>query len=186
MRTVILVLSACLAAGVAACGEADTIETVPTTTTVADLVPSPSDGDTDLTRLARDIRTLQVAAWNRAVWQAELERQAAAAAAEAEEAARRTPAPDDVPSGRCGGTLPPCWVLQRESRGRYDAVNPTGCGGRGCYGGWQFDPRTWDATVRRMGRPDLVGQYLASPDDQDAAAAYLWAGGAGCSHWAAC
>lgn len=178
-----------LLAGVS-CGTPDTIETVPTVPTT---VP-PSDTDMRLTDLARDVHAWQVAVWNQAVWQAELDRQAAERQAAERQAAERAAAvagstqietPADT-LGRCGGALPPCWVKRRESGGRYDAVNPTGCGGHGCYGAWQFDPRTWDATVTRMGRPDLVGHYLASPDDQDAAAAYLWADGAGCGHWAAC
>lgn len=88
----------------------------------------------------------------------------------------------------CGGDLPPCKVKQRESGGNYQAQNPRGCSGRGCWGAWQFDPRTWDGVARRMGRSDLVGVRpdLASPADQDAVARAAWANGAGCAHWAAC
>lgn len=87
----------------------------------------------------------------------------------------------------CGGTAPPCWVCQRESHCTYGAFNPTGCSGRSCYGKWQMDPLTFDATVRRMGRLDLVGHYFpADPKDQDRIAIYLWANGAGCSNWSAC
>lgn len=179
----------------AACGQPpEQLEvTVPTTTTTTTTTTTssspPSDPDVDLTRLAADIHAWQVAVWNRAVWQAELDRQEAARAAQRRSAPPARSGPSTPPpdaGGRCGGDLPPCWVKARESGGDYGAVNPTGCGGRGCYGGWQFDPRTWDATVRAMGRPDLVGNYLASPDEQDAAARHLWAGGAGCGHWAAC
>jgi hypothetical protein len=135
-----------------------------------------------------------VARWNRAVWVAAVERaerEAAERAAAERDRAGRQPAPAAVPeqtTGRCGGDLPPCWVQARESGGDYRAVNPTGCGGRSCGGAWQADPRTWDATVARMGRPDLVGvaPQDASPDDQDAFARFLWDGGRGCAHWAAC
>lgn len=80
----------------------------------------------------------------------------------------------------CGGDLPPCWVLDRESGYNdgdpytYDihAYNPTGCGGRGCYGKWQCDPRSCDGT--------------GTEAEQDASARALWDGGRGCSHWAAC
>lgn len=80
----------------------------------------------------------------------------------------------------------PDYICYRESRYNPWAVNPTGCSGRGCYGKYQFDPRTWDAVARSMGRWDLVGNYLPAEADQDAVASYLWAGGRGCSHWAAC
>lgn len=102
-----------------------------------------------------------------------------AQAAEPPAAAELPPAaePGGLP---CGGDLPPCWVLDRESGYNdgdpwtYDvhAYNPTGCGGRGCYGKWQFDPRTGDGT--------------GTEAEQDAEARRVWAGGAGCSAWAAC
>lgn len=80
----------------------------------------------------------------------------------------------------CGGDLPPCWVLQRESGGNPTAVNPDGCGGYSCGGLWQFDPRTWD------GYGGFAYAQDAPADVQNAKARQLWAGGAGCSHWAAC
>lgn len=87
-------------------------------------------------------------------------------------------------SGNCSI---PGYICHRESRGDPNAYNPTGCSGRGCYGKYQFDPNTWDAVARDMGRPDLVGNAAgASEADQDAVAAHLWDGGNGCSHWAAC
>lgn len=75
-------------------------------------------------------------------------------------------------TGRCGGDLPPCWVMMRESGGNIHAYNPTGCGGRGCYGKWQCDPRSCDGT--------------GTEAEQDAEARRLWDHGRGCSHWAAC
>lgn len=96
------------------------------------------------------------------------------------------PAPSEPTSSLCGGDLPPCYVMQRESGGNPNAVNPTGCGGNGCYGLYQFDPRTWNAVASSMGRQDLVGNYLPSAAEQAAVARHLWAGGSGCSHWAAC
>lgn len=81
--------------------------------------------------------------------------------------------------GRCGGDLPPCWVLKRESTspsypngGDPNAYNPTGCSGRGCRGKWQCDPATCDGT--------------GTEAEQDAEARRVWANGRGCSHWAAC
>lgn len=83
----------------------------------------------------------------------------------------RLPGPS---SGRCGGDLPPCWVMHRESgpSGSITAYNPTGCSGRGCYGKWQCDPRTCDGT--------------GTEAEQDAEARRVWDNGRGCSHWAAC
>lgn len=83
-------------------------------------------------------------------------------------------------STRCGGDLPPCWVMRRESGGDPRAVNPTGCGGRGCYGKWQFDPRTW-ANFSGYSRADLAPESV-----QDTKARQLWNHGAGCAHWSAC
>lgn len=89
---------------------------------------------------------------------------------------RGTPRPlrstGSAESGRCGGDLPPCWVMNRESGGNPNAYNPTGCGGRGCYGKWQCDPHSCNGT--------------GTEAQQDAAAAALWDHGRGCSHWAAC
>lgn len=75
-------------------------------------------------------------------------------------------------SGACGGDLPPCWVMNRESRGNIHAYNPVGCGGDGCYGKWQCDPDSCDGT--------------GTEAEQDAEAARLWNGGAGCANWNAC
>lgn len=80
----------------------------------------------------------------------------------------------------CGGDLPPCSVKMRESGGNYSAINPTGCGGKGCYGAWQFSGE-W---AGKLGLPaDLAS---ATPEQQDNAARLLWDGGRGCSNWAAC
>lgn len=163
------------------CGTPDAVETVPEPVVL--MTAPPSDGDVLLTQLAEDVH-----AWQRAVRQAELDRQAIARAdVETDERAHAAAVPSDG-LGNCGGILPPCWVLVRESGGRYDAINLNGCGGRGCFGRWQFDPRTWDATAGRAGRPDLIGVRpdRASPEDQDLIAAALWDDGRGCAHWAAC
>lgn len=79
-----------------------------------------------------------------------------------------------------GGDYPPCSVVQRESRGSYTAINPTGCGGYGCFGKWQFSGE-W---AGKLGLP--VDIAAATPAQQDEAARELWSGGAGCSNWAAC
>lgn len=75
-------------------------------------------------------------------------------------------------TGRCGGDLPPCWVMMRESGGDINAYNPDGCSGRGCFGKWQCDPRTCDGT--------------GTEEEQDAEARRVWDNGRGCAHWNAC
>lgn len=92
-----------------------------------------------------------------------------------------TPGPS-VSSG--GGCVIPSYICQRESGFNYGAVNASS----GAGGMYQFLQSTWDATAGQMGKPWLIGvpPQMAAPADQDAAAAWLWNGGAGCSHWSAC
>jgi hypothetical protein len=89
------------------------------------------------------------------------------------------PAPPP-PSG--GGTSPhhndpflTC-VRNRESRGNYGVVNPSGP----YYGAYQFLTATWNVTARHAGRVDLVGVLpsSASAYDQDEMAwsLYQWQG----------
>jgi hypothetical protein len=117
--------------------------------------------------------------------QAELER--LAVEREASERARAdqsapavAPGPAPTTPGPCGGDYPPCQVAQRESGNSYTAYNPTGCGGQGCYGRWQFS----GAWAGRLGLPLDLTQ--ATPQQQDDAARQLWNHGAGCSNWSSC
>ena len=61
--------------------------------------------------------------------------------------------------------------MQRESRGNYQAVNPSS----GAGGAYQFLQSTWNNTARHAGRHDLVGIHPSNvaPGDQDAMAAHL-------------
>lgn len=89
----------------------------------------------------------------------------------------------------CGGDLPPCWVMMRESHGDPRAVNPRGCGGRSCGGKWQFDPWSWRGMCGKYRCADYQGYAFAQDAPakvQDDKAREVWAGGAGCRHWAAC
>lgn len=94
----------------------------------------------------------------------------------------RTTAPIIMGTGACGGDLPPCSVLARESGGNLRAISPVGmCGTeanpRRCYGKWQFDLPTWNNYA------GIANPIDASEDVQDAKARELWAGGRGCRHW---
>lgn len=129
-----------------------------------------------------------VAKVNEQVLEAELARQEAArvaaekAAAEqaaAAERARQAPAPApaaEAGTGRCGGDLPPCYVMMRESGGNIRAKNPTST----ASGKWQFINGTW------AGFGGYAEAWMAPESVQDAKARQLWAGGAGCGHWNAC
>lgn len=79
-------------------------------------------------------------------------------------------------SGRCGGNLPPCYVMMRESRGSLTAHNPTST----ASGKWQFLNSTW------QGYGGYATAASAPESVQDARAAQVWAGGSGCSNWSAC
>lgn len=125
--------------------------------------------------------------WNKAVARNEALRQA-------EEAKRQTPRLREVqraasgggsyhgnPAGSvngypCGGDLPPCYVLQRESRGNPGAENPVSS----ASGLWQFIDGTWNGFGGYSHASD------APPDVQNEKARQTWAGGAGAGHWACC
>jgi len=114
--------------------------------------------------LARQKAEAEAAAAAAAAAEAERARQAAAAAAPA------------TGSGRCGGNLPPCYVMQRESGGNIRAKNPSST----ASGKWQFLNSTW------AGYGGYAEAWMAPESVQDAKARELWAGGAGCGHWSAC
>lgn len=76
-------------------------------------------------------------------------------------------------SGACGGNLPPCCVMMRESGGNPTAVNPSS----GASGKWQFMSDTW------QGYGGYSSAAQAPESVQDARAAEIWAGGAGAGHW---
>ncbi len=128
-------------------------------------------------------------------WNAELARQAqerAAASAAAEAAAEDRAARESRPAAStgpgpasgagsvngypCGGDLPPCFVLRRESGGNPTAENPTST----ASGLWQFLDSTW-------GGYGGYGHASHAPwQVQNERARQLWDGGRGCSHWSAC
>lgn len=79
--------------------------------------------------------------------------------------------------GACGGSLPPCWVMMRESGGDPTVWNAQGSG---ASGKWQFMPGTW------AGYGGYTHAAYAPESVQDAKARIVWDGGAGCQHWSAC
>lgn len=94
-------------------------------------------------------------------------------------------------SGACGGSLPPCATMRRESGGDLRIWNggcyaPVGhrgsspCGSSSASGKWQFVRGTWAN----------FGGFLNAADApeslQDQKAVIVWAGGKGCGHWNAC
>ncbi len=173
-----------------------------TSTTSTTVDPGPSPAEVDRWNQAVWEAELDRQEWNTAVWvlrtnqRTWIERTSARLAAE--EAARkaqeareaeqarqrqqeRSQAPQGVPAseqgtGRCGGDLPPCYVMMRESGGDIRARNPSST----ASGKWQFLDSTW------AGFGGYARAYLAPESVQDAKARILWAGGRGCSHWSAC
>ena len=73
-----------------------------------------------------------------------------------------------------GGSLPPCRVVQRESRFNPAARNPSGA-----WGLYQFMPRTWRRTCPEFSHGS------ASVAQQAECARRLWDNGRGASHWKA-
>ena len=112
-------------------------------------------------------------------WWAEVVRQQQARAAWGRllahlEAQRRAHPP--YRPGQCGGTLPPCYVMMRESRGNIRAQNPRST----ASGKWQFLDSTW-RRHRGYAKARHAPEWV-----QDERARQLWNGGRGCSHWNAC
>jgi hypothetical protein len=88
------------------------------------------------------------------------------------------PAPSrgtSTPTG-CDGHVVPAYIVQRESGCDYGAVNPTGCGGNGCVGLYQFDTRHFTSGACS----DLDWH---SPADQDECARRLSNGGTNLAPW---
>lgn len=123
----------------------------------------------------------QVAAYLQAVALQQAAQQQSAQQAAQQQAAQRAgqqrssagrPSPGGTSS--CGGDLPPCCVMMRESHGNPSVVN----GSSGASGKWQFMPATWN---NYMGYPSAAS---APAWVQDQKARQVYAGGAGSSHWA--
>lgn len=166
-------------------GSSDTqsVRTEQVTTTTID--PGPSQEDIDKLNTAIWVnKTNETILWieltNQKIWidntNARLAAEEAARERKAEQASRQAAprASANTPgNGRCGGNLPPCCVMQRESGGNITAQNPTSS----ASGKWQVISSTWNGY---MGYPSAA----SAPEwVQDQFAAQLWAGGAGSGHW---
>lgn len=160
--------------------------------TPADATPAPT------TRPQHPATTCDRACWhavklrqqNERLWWAEVVRQQHARAAWARltahvEAQRRASA---YRPGQCGGSLPPCYVMRRESGGNIRIWNggcyaPVGwrgkspCGTSSASGKWQAIRSSWG------GFGGYVNAADAPESVQDAWARRLYAGGRGGSHW---
>lgn len=123
-------------------------------------------------RTAAEKLAYEVAVWH---WYAELNRQAEFVR-NMDRLAAWLRAQSSYKSGQCGGDLPPCYVMMRESRGNITAQNPRST----ASGKWQFLDSTW-------GRYGGYAKARYAPERvQDARARDLWNHGRGCSHWNAC
>ncbi len=98
-----------------------------------------------------------------------------------------------IKSQACGGALPPCYVMQRESASKaYPNGGDPHIWNGGCYNGpcrrgsstasgkWQFIRGTWDGFMGYRNAAD------APPYIQNQKARLLWNNGQGCSNWSAC
>ena len=77
--------------------------------------------------------------WNAVLRQNEIAETAKQQIRAARGVAHRPPAAVSASSGNCGGALPPCWIMMRESGGNIRAMNPSGAAGK-----WQIMPGTWN------------------------------------------
>lgn len=133
--------------------------------------------DSNAHRKAVWIWTAAVNEYKAAIFAAILEQDRINDARQAREERSGNPARGGEPSsGRCGGNLPPCYVMNRESGGSLTAENPVST----ASGKWQFLDSTW------AGYGGYSHASQAPESVQDARAAELWASGSGCSHWSAC
>lgn len=114
-------------------------------------------------------------AWNEAAAAYEAQVAAAEAARAERERERQEPVPaaPSARSGRCGGDLPSCDVMECESGGDPTAQNPNSS----ASGKWQIIDSTWNGYG---GYPTAAS---APEHVQDAKARELYAGGAGRGHW---
>lgn len=117
---------------------------------------------------------LQAVANQRAAEAAQQQGAAQQAAAQQRSRSARSGGSTAGGTGACGGDLPPCCVMMRESHGNPNAVN----GSSGASGKWQFMPGTWN---NYMGYPTAAS---APASVQDQRARQVYAGGAGASNWA--
>ena len=96
---------------------------------------------------------------------------------------RTTPEPTPEPVVTTGWAIPAS-IVECESGGDYSAENDVST----ASGAYQLIQSTADGAALAIGHPELVGSPASSwaPSLQDAAAAYLYDGGAGAGHWQGC
>ena len=88
----------------------------------------------------------------------------------------------DMPA-ECTGKPIPAYIVMRESRCNYGAVNQTGCSGYTCVGMYQFDLRHWIAKEDGgWGGCAHYGDWRI-PENQDACASQMSRGGTYLAPW---
>jgi hypothetical protein len=134
----------------------------------------------DVAEMGYRVQLDYAAAYARAAYEASLEQASrdviSVAPSTGRSASVETSSGSNVNGYPCGGSLPPCYVLMRESRGDPYAENPTSS----ASGLWQVVDGTWG------GYGGYSHASHAPVSVQNEFARQLWAGGAGCSHWSAC
>lgn len=188
-RQLILVL---LALTVAACGDVPRIDVSPTppTTVKERAVRQTRTSAVDFAEVQRVAANVKAVRDYKLVTDTELVHHAAALIAQSHKPTIPIGTPISTSSGTwaatgggapCDGDLPPCWrIYGTESGGRWDAYNPGGCSGTGCFGPYQFGG-FW------AGKLGLPNDLRATTKEQWInAARQLWNHGAGCGNWSAC
>ncbi len=173
----LIVLSLSLMLVAPTIGNAQTKPNEPTTTTTQPLTVEKKPTQAEIKAWAAAYRRHQIRVWNAAIqagkvrawiWRINYNKMMAHFRAEQ---ARKS-----YPRGLCGGDLPPCYVMMRESKGSITAQNPRST----ASGKWQFLDSTW------AGFGGYAKARHAPEQVQDAKARQLWNHGRGCSHWSAC
>lgn len=182
MRATTVGVALVLAAAVGACSRPKTFDAL----TVRPPVARPTTTTTTTTTTSPPQLAAYREAWNEQVFLDAMVANAAAAERESISTSSVDSNRTDVVAptdGRapCDGDLPPCWrIIGIESGGRWDAYNPTGCDGNGCFGPYQFS----GAWAGKLGLPSDL--WSTTHEQWVAAARELWNHGAGCANWQAC
>lgn len=129
-------------------------------------------------REARRIVDAEAAEWAARAAHAQEHAQEAVQRLQERPRVRAEMSPPAMSSGRCGGDLPSCAIMECESGGDARAHNPASS----AAGKWQIIDATW-ASTEAGANSGVSSAADASESVQDAAAKEIYAGGAGRSQW---